>query len=161
MATPERPVSGTPIASVWGQGVHDAQFTPIGGSFLATAEINHANPITLRAVEDPAGFLSPDPTRLIVPAGCAGLYLLNATVQPSVSEANRNYRFLISSGGVRLGGTLAYPTSTFVDWVIEATALAYLAEGIDVFVFMPGGTGTAKFNLLSFRLMKLADSFGA
>lgn len=64
MAIPARPVSGAPIDSTWGAGVHDQVFTPAGtvanSAVITTAAVKLKNPLTVGGPNLNAGdFLVP------------------------------------------------------------------------------------------------------
>jgi hypothetical protein len=96
MDIPTTPVSGASVASVWGQAVHYASFTPAGASVQgdpvtmlsaqAYRDVDISNPVS-----DPGTWYDAGNNRLLAPDDAAGIYIVHAE--------------LVSDGGATTGAT--------------------------------------------------------
>lgn len=103
MADPSRPVTGATIASVWGQGVHDATFAPKGVHVTSgTSKVCGSSAVNLfmdTAVDDPGGWANLASDNVTVPTGAGGVYdyvaVLN-TVNGDAGESTRGFLYVNS-----------------------------------------------------------------
>lgn len=108
MPTPTRPVSGAPIASAWGQPVHDDTFAPKGSkvtgavvAMLAGAAWRFLPMDT--AESDPGGWLDAVNDRLQVPVGAEGLYTGFVWCTSDDGATSDSTRVAVLVNGVEVG----------------------------------------------------------
>ena len=105
MPDPTRPVSGGPVASEWGQAVHDATFTPRGTRVAGGATVSVGTTFAQlqlnTAVDDPGGWLAGD--AITIPSGGAGLYEYWLVVRTDNGEADERTRVQLRVNGGNVG----------------------------------------------------------
>lgn len=103
MPVPDRPVTLTQIASVWGQEVHDYTFAPAGcqlsGTAVSVADNTFVNLPIDTAVEDPGGWHDAVNDRAEVPTGKEGLYVVDALFQTDDLDSGASLRCYIYLNG--------------------------------------------------------------
>lgn len=114
-AIPTRPVSGGPIASAWGQDVHDRIYTPRGVSVSGAQITNPANynPLPLDTVlAGNASFANLAADQLVIPAGLDGLYLVTASVSATALGSTEIAWAEVMLGASLMGGAYFPPGMT-------------------------------------------------
>lgn len=139
MTTPDRPTSGGPIESAWGQEVHDRVFASKAALCSGNAtSINDASDQTLpidTALDDPGGWVDTANNRLEVPTGAGGIYLIIADFSATTGAVGSETRGSIYVNGTKVtaaveqneaGGTIRWTAITIEDLsagdIITATA---------------------------------------
>jgi hypothetical protein len=164
MTIPTRPVSGAPIASVWGQEIHDRVFAPKGGEVAGTLGTSvGTTPSGLNisiATDDPGGWLG---TNLIeAPADSEGLYLIVVrmnTVNGATTSATRAILLLNDAEVARA----EQDGENAVNVIVSVVAMLDLVPGDQLKVqAQKRGTGTSPdVELLSLEWTRLGAEHGA
>lgn len=130
MPDPTRPVAGAPIATDWGQAVHDATFQPLGvrvAGGASTAVGTAFEQLQLNtATDDPGGWLAAD--ALTVPSGAGGLYLFYLEVLTDNGSASERTRVALYVNG-----------SVLVSWNIDNEGVNAVIQGTSGLVELAAG----------------------
>lgn len=164
MTIPTRPVSGAPIASVWGQEVHDRIFAPKGGEVAGTVDTSvGTTPSGLNisiATDDPGGWLG---THLIeAPADSEGIYLVVVTVNSVNGATTSATRVILLLNDVPVARSQEDGEAA-VNVVVTVVTMLDLVPGDQLKVqAQKRGTGTSPdVELLSLAWTRLGAEHGA
>jgi hypothetical protein len=160
MPDPTRPVSGAPIASDWGQKIHDNVFQPKGvrsrhnttqtvGTTFEQLAINTAD-------DDPGGWLASD--TLTVPSGAGGLYGFFIKVAANDTDT-RSFRIEFRVNGTAYGSQRYDHAGTFIS--VSFSGLVELAAGDQLEVWARNSSGTAPMGVAQFDFILHGTSIGA
>lgn len=164
MPDPTRPTAGAPIATDWGQDVHDATFTPQGarvagggtvavGTTLAQCQLN-------TAVDDPGGWLASD--ALTVPSDAAGLYVYSLAVSSSGGDAAGNTRVVVRRNGSEIARA-QHEQEGASPVVLNLSDVVDLAAGdvLTVWARNSDGTPAATIEVQRMAVVRLGSVLGA
>lgn len=166
MALPDRPVSGAPIESVWGQTIHDRVLAATGCD-LTTATTRTVNSTPGKchldvANDDPAGFLDAGNDRAEVPTGAEGLYLLMLTFNSVNGDVGDSVRAYIYKNGTSIAEAVTPSNAGTNVKVIIPTFLALVATDlIEVYAARIGSGTTPTVKVISLQMIRLTDAYGA
>lgn len=136
---PTRPLGNAPVATDWGQAVHDACFTPLGCVASSVAvTVTGTTPVKLPLTVGGPNLSTGD---YLVPAGGAGVYRAAARAVVTTLGALVDVRLHIYKNGVTLVGVGGYQAAKYLSSVADADALLTLAVGDRIALYYNAPSG--------------------
>lgn len=152
---PTRPLASNPVATDWGQAVHDTTFTPIG--CVASSAAGIATAVAVVKASLTVGGPNLSVGSYIVPAGGAGVYKLEAAAFIVALGTATTARVFIYKNGVQQVTGGGYQTA-LASGRIAVTAMLTLSVGDSIEVWVGVNTGTTTTITAYLQVIRIGES---
>jgi len=161
-----RPADGGPIATDWGQDVHDRVYDPKGDYSGSGTTLSLTTSVQKCDIGDgipgsPGGWLDASQDRLVVPSGEGGVYLIQFTLEFTglTAAAGSSYRGWLYTNGAQDEVGVAAPSASGAVARVTACGIRLLTSGdyLEVFSANTGSSGGTA-TLVDIRAIRIADS---